>query len=177
MPDLQSAIPPFELLIVGSGWIEIPEELVHVVGLHRDLSYKDFYELVAGADIVVPAFADFGCTSPSSVHTPNADPSFPFQPFLPRLDFDAQASSTIALAAELSVPLLATARIRRTYGYIDDPRATVTRPAAMSEVQALRALRTRDLAPFLLSDPGETGVTMGENPRVRVAAERMVREG
>ena len=78
---------------------------------------------------------------------------------------------------ELNVPLLATTRLRHTYGYIDDDRVTVTRPAAMSEVQALRALRTRDVSAFLRADPAGVGRSMGAHPRLRAAAERMVQAG
>ncbi|KAI0750671.1 hypothetical protein C8Q80DRAFT_1100193 [Daedaleopsis nitida] len=152
VPNYDSLAPPFELLLVGAGSIDIPEELAYVVSIHHDLTYKEFYALVANADVVVPAFADFGY-------------------------FAAQASSTVALATELNVPLLVTARHRTKYGYIDDARAVVTRPAAMSEVQALRALRTGDAGPFLASDPAEVGVKMSEVPGVRAAVERMMREG
>ena len=92
-------------------------------------------------------------------------------------DFRDQASSTVALATELNVPLLVTDRLRRTYGYIDDARAVITRPAVMSEVQALKALRTGDASSFLASDPANTGVTMGEIKGVREAIERMLTEG
>ena len=60
----------------------------------------------------------------------------------------------MALATELAVPLLVTERLRRTYGYIDDVRAVVTRPAAMSEVQALKALG--------VDGQGEEGMTWVE---------------
>ncbi|TBU27700.1 hypothetical protein BD311DRAFT_664971 [Dichomitus squalens] len=151
-PDNESNIAPFRLLLVGSGGIEIPTELALIVSVHHDLSYKDFYNLVAKADIVVPAFAQFGY-------------------------FRDQASSTVALATELNVPLLATDRLRRTYGYIDDARAVITRPAAMSEVQALKALRTGNASSFLESDPAHTGLAMGEVKGVRDAVDRMLMEG
>ena len=61
IPDHRSHDPPFELALVGAGTIEIPEELAYVVTVYHDLDYEDFYKLVAGMDIVVPAFADFGC--------------------------------------------------------------------------------------------------------------------
>ena len=83
-------------------------------------------------------------------------------------DYEHQASSTVAMAVELDVrteplggsaealinivpqvPILATRRMRAAYGYIDDDRAVVTRPAAMSEVQALMALRTHSLRYFV----------------------------
>ena len=50
--------------------------------------------------------------------------------------------------------------MRKAYGYIDDDRAVVTRPAAMREVQALLALRTGDATPFLESDPTASGLQM-----------------
>ena len=75
------------------------------------------------------------------------------------------------------MPMLVTHRTRRAYGFIDDDRVVVTRPQAMSEVQALRALRTGDASAFLASDPAGTGVTMGDIPAVRATVERMMRDG
>lgn len=75
------------------------------------------------------------------------------------------------------MPLLVTTRHRQAYGYIDDIRAVITRPAAMSEVQALKALRTGDPSAFLTSDPADIGRTMGEMPMVREAVRQMMREG
>lgn len=46
------------------------------------------------------------------------------------------------MAVEVNVPILATERMRKAYGYIDDDIAVITRPAAMTEMQALKALRT-----------------------------------
>lgn len=83
----------------------------------------------------------------------------------------------MALATELAVPLLVTERLRRTYGYIDDVRAVVTRPAAMSEVQALKALRIGDAAAFLNSDPAGVGVAMGTVKGVREAVDQMLKDG
>ena len=34
-----------------------------MVTVYHDLDYEDFYKLIAEMDIVVPAFADFGCES------------------------------------------------------------------------------------------------------------------
>lgn len=120
VPNHESLDPPFELALVGSGSLEVPEELINVVSVHRGLDYADFYSLIAGMDIVVPAFADNGY-------------------------YEHQASSTVAMAVELDVPILATRRMRAAYGYIDDDRAVVTRPAAVSEVQALLALRSHSM--------------------------------
>ena len=61
VPNYDAPAPPFELLLVGAGSIDVPEELAYVVSIHHDLTYKEFYAIVAGADVVVPAFADFGC--------------------------------------------------------------------------------------------------------------------
>ena len=98
-------------------------------------------------------------------------------PSSPLTDYDYRASSTVALATELAIPMLVTMRTRRTYGFIDDDRIVVTRPQAMSEVQALRALRTGDASAFLASDPATSGVTMGDMPAVRAAVERMLHLG
>ncbi|RPD62107.1 hypothetical protein L226DRAFT_546001 [Lentinus tigrinus ALCF2SS1-7] len=151
-PNHESAIPPFQLLLVGSQYLGVPGELENVVVVHRDLPYKEFYNLIANSDIVLPAFADNSY-------------------------YEIRASSTVALATELNVPMLVTNRTRRTYGFIDDDRIVVTRPAAMSEVQALKALRTGDAFPFFASDPAGTGLTMGEIPAVRAGVEEMMRKG
>ncbi|KAH9853389.1 hypothetical protein C2E23DRAFT_822865 [Lenzites betulinus] len=152
VPDPDSRAPPLQLLLVGSGWLEIPEELAYIVTMHTDLPYNDFYKLISDSDIVVPAFAD-------------------------NTYFTVQASSTMALATELNVPILVTNRTRRTYGYIDDTRAVITRPAAMPEVQALKALRTGDASAFLSSDPADIGHPVGDLEPVRCAVESMMREG
>ncbi|KAI0773704.1 hypothetical protein C8Q74DRAFT_1201446 [Fomes fomentarius] len=151
-PNHNSPAPPFQLLLVGSQYIGIPQELANVIVIYRDLPYKEFYEIIAHSDIVLPAFADNSY-------------------------YDIRASSTISLAIELRVPMLVTNRTRRTYGFIDDDRVVVTRPQVMSEVQALKAFRTGDVSGFLASDPAETGVTMGDIPAVRDAVEHMMRTG
>ncbi|KAI0829271.1 hypothetical protein BC628DRAFT_1315386 [Trametes gibbosa] len=152
VPAPDSAAPPFQLLLVGSGWLEIPEELAYIVTMHTELPYNDFYKLISDCDIVVPAFAD-------------------------NTYFTVQASSTMALATELNVPILVTNRTRHAYGYIDDSRAVITRPAAMPEVQALKALRAGDASAFLSSDPADIGQPIGDLEPVRDAVEAMMREG
>ena len=92
-------------------------------------------------------------------------------------DYEIRASSTVAIATELNIPMLVTNRTRRTYGFIDDDRIVVTRPAAMSEVQALKALRTGDASAFLASDPAGIGMSMGEMPAVREGVDKMMKEG
>ena len=176
-PNPQSSIPPFQLLLVGSQYLGVPDELEHVVTIYRDLPYKGFYDIVANCDIVLPAFADNSCEC-----SPNDDASVEVEP-IPlmnrdtRTDYKIRASSTIALATELNVPMLVTSRTRHTYGFIDDDRIVVTRPAMMSEVQALRALRTGDAAPFLAARVADAGMTAGEMPAVRAGVERMMKEG
>ncbi|OJT10588.1 hypothetical protein TRAPUB_12887 [Trametes pubescens] len=152
VPDPDSRAPPFQLLLVGSGSLEIPEELAYIVSMHTDLPYNDFYNLIADCDVVVPAFAD-------------------------NTYLIVQASSTMALATELNVPILVTNRTRRAYGYIDDTRAVITRPAAMPEVQALKALRTGDASAFLSSDPADIGQPIGDLQPVREAVIAMMSEG
>ena len=60
-PNHDSPIPPFQLLLVGSQYLGVPNELANVVVVHRDLPYKEFYDLIANSDIVLPAFADNSC--------------------------------------------------------------------------------------------------------------------
>ncbi|KAJ7364252.1 hypothetical protein DFH08DRAFT_681115 [Mycena albidolilacea] len=116
--------PPFRLFLIGSGWLDIPQELKNMVLIRAGLSYPEFYKLMSEMDICVPAFSvDHGY-------------------------YDDQASSTFAMAVECNVPILVTERIRNTYTYVDDDRAVVTRPAAMREIEAIRALRSRDTSSF-----------------------------
>ena len=73
--------------------------------------------------------------------------------------------------------MLVTERTRRTYGFIDDDRIVVTRPALMSEVQALYALRTGDATRFLARSVGDTGMRVRDMPAVRAGVERMMQAG
>ncbi|KAJ6623988.1 hypothetical protein B0H10DRAFT_1785286 [Mycena sp. CBHHK59/15] len=85
----------------------------------------DFYALMSQMDICVPAFSESGY-------------------------YDVQASSTLQWRSSATcVPILVTERIKAAYTYANDDRAVVTRPAAMREVEALRALRSRDVSHFL----------------------------
>lgn len=72
---------------------------------------------------------------------------------------------------------MALQELREAYTHINDDRITVTRPAVMSEVQALKALRTGSAASFLAMDPSSTGITLDSNPRVRDAVEQLLRFG
>ncbi|KAJ7761987.1 hypothetical protein DFH07DRAFT_814798 [Mycena maculata] len=123
--DPTLADPPFRLFLIGSGYLEIPSELRNLVLIRDGLNYSDFYTLMRTMDICVPAFSTGGGY------------------------YDSQASSTFAMAVECDVPILVTERIKNSYMYVNDDRAVVTRPAAMREVEALRALRTRDVSFFL----------------------------
>jgi hypothetical protein len=64
--------------------------------------------------------------------------------------------------------------MREAYTYIDDDRVMINHPAVMTEVDAIRALRTRNASDFLNSDPSHLGRTMGTNAAVRTAVEEMV---
>jgi hypothetical protein len=57
--------------------------------------------------------------------------------------------------------------MRQSYTYVDDDRAVVTRPSGMREVQALKALRRRDVAWWLSPDVDE---------RVTPPSSRTIRE-
>lgn len=67
--------------------------------------------------------------------------------------------------------------MREAYTYIDDDRAVVTRPAAMREVETLRALRTGDASRFLDADPSGMGFTMAQHPSMRKAVDDMMVRG
>ncbi|KAF9542624.1 hypothetical protein CPC08DRAFT_439036 [Agrocybe pediades] len=127
--------PPFQLHLVGSGSLDVPAELENIVVFHTDLNYKDFYEVMGGMDICIPAF-------------------------LASEDFNYKRQE-----------------LRNAYKHIDDDRITITRPAVMSEVEALKALRSGDASAFLSSDPSNMGITLGSHRKVRQAVDRMVKGG
>lgn len=64
--------------------------------------------------------------------------------------------------------------MRKAYGYIDDDRVVCTRPAAMSEVQALKALRTGGASFFLSHDSSATGRKISEIRGIKDAVQRML---
>ncbi|KAH6914689.1 hypothetical protein BKA70DRAFT_1510095 [Coprinopsis sp. MPI-PUGE-AT-0042] len=153
--DESHETPPFKLHLVGSGSIDIPKELQNIVVFHTDLSYPDFYRLMSGMDICMPAFV--------------------LSQYINYYKY--QASSTIGMCTEVNLPILAVHALREAYTYIDNDAVTVTRPAVMSEIQAIKALRSGNASAFLESDPSWSGVTMGSNPRVKEDVDRMMREG
>ncbi len=53
---------------MGSGALQIPQVLAYVITVYHDVDYNQFYKLIASMDIVVPAFADFGCKFAPSAH-------------------------------------------------------------------------------------------------------------
>lgn len=77
----------------------------------------------------------------------------------------------------IQVPLLATQRLRKAYTYADDDRVTLTYPAVMAEIDAIKALRTRNASDFLASDPSGSGLPLGSNLAVRNAVEQMMTRG
>jgi len=73
--------------------------------------------------------------------------------------------------------MLVTLRHREAYTYLDDDQVTVTYPAVMTEIDAIRALRTRNASAFLETDPSGSGITLGSNVAVQRAVEEMVAKG
>lgn len=61
--------------------------------------------------------------------------------------------------------------------YADDDRIVVTRPAAMREVAALKALRTGDASSFLGANMPHTRHTIGSNLLIRKAVDEMLSRG
>jgi len=118
----QASEEPFTLHLVGHGELDVPKELSQVVNFHLDLDYADFYAVMQSMDIVVPAFVNYDY-------------------------FDVQASSTVAMAVECDIPILATMRMREAYGYIDDDRITITRPQALRDIPAIEAFRAGRYSP------------------------------
>jgi hypothetical protein len=70
--------------------------------------------------------------------------------------------------------MLVTQRLREAYTHLDDDRVSITYPAVMTEIDAIRALRTQDASACLASDPSGSGVTLGSNSAVREAVEEML---
>jgi hypothetical protein len=70
-----------------------------------------------------------------------------------------------------------TQRFREAYTYIDDHRVVITYPAVMTEMDAIRALRTGDASAFLESHPFGLGIAMGSNAAVRHAVDEMMTNG
>ncbi|KAJ7903301.1 hypothetical protein B0H14DRAFT_3421539 [Mycena olivaceomarginata] len=111
--------PPFRLFLIGSGSLEIPQELKNTVLIRDDPNY--------------PAHGYLIC-----LHFVGDNEYY----------YEDKASSTFAMAVECNVPILVPERIKNLYTYVDD-RAVVTRPAAMREIEAVRALLTRGTSFFL----------------------------
>ena len=83
LPDITpNNPPPFQLHLVGHGYIVIPPELQSVVILHNGLDYTEYYALMSGMDVCVPAFARDSDTN-----------------------YVSQVSSTVAMCMENNVPV------------------------------------------------------------------------
>lgn len=67
--------------------------------------------------------------------------------------------------------------LRESYPDIADDRVMIMRPAAMSEIQAIRALRSGDASTFLASDPANSGIRLGDHRGIRAAVEEMMTKG
>ncbi|KAK0204984.1 hypothetical protein DFS33DRAFT_1259694 [Desarmillaria ectypa] len=136
--------PPFRLFLIGSGWLEIPDKLKNIVTMHVNLNYTDFYALMKEMDVCLPAFADKGY-------------------------YQHQASSTFAMAVECNVPLLVTDRMKKSYTYVNDDRAVITRPAAMGTIAAVKALCQGSALDFIEQS--------NYNTPIKDSVHRMMRRG
>ena len=67
--------------------------------------------------------------------------------------------------------------MRRSYQYADDDRVVVTRPAAMREIAAVKALRTGDTSFFLQANMPNMGNKMESNILIRDAVNNMMLHG
>jgi hypothetical protein len=67
--------------------------------------------------------------------------------------------------------------MRKAYTYIDDDRVVITRPAAVPEMDAIKALRSGSASALLASDPAESGRTLASQPYIFQAVGKMMREG
>lgn len=67
--------------------------------------------------------------------------------------------------------------MRSLYGWIDDNRIVVTRPAAMSEITAIRALRTGDASPFWQQLHDSDFPQLESSLTLRAAVDSMMRDG
>lgn len=73
--------------------------------------------------------------------------------------------------------MLVTQRFRDAYNYLDDDRVLVTHPASMSEIDAIKALRTQDATDFLKNDPSNSGFNLGSHAGIRRAVNDMLLRG
>jgi len=145
--------PPLTLTLVGSGSIEIPPELKNIIHTRVGLNYSEYYEAMADKDLCIPAFKQSD------------------------LYYVAQASSSVVMCTQVNTPILVTQRFRDAYTYVDSDQILITHPAVMTEIDAIRALRTNDATAFLESDPSGSGITMGSNSAVRREVETMMKRG
>jgi hypothetical protein len=67
--------------------------------------------------------------------------------------------------------------MRSLYGWIDDDRIVVTRPAVMSEITAIRTLRTGDSSSFWQEIHDSDFRQLESSRPLRAAVDNMIREG
>ncbi|KAL7415150.1 hypothetical protein BDY24DRAFT_383883 [Mrakia frigida] len=151
----------FVLHLVGHAKpdFEIPPRLQqHVVKLYYSLSYPDFFSMMGSMDLVLPAFTPRGGY------------------------YDGRASSTVAMAMQCETPLLVTPRIFRAYSYLT-PETTILRPQTISEITAIKTLRTSRYDPpprrydRTLEGIASEGDASVDHPSIRRDAEEMIRKG
>ncbi|SJL09859.1 uncharacterized protein ARMOST_13240 [Armillaria ostoyae] len=149
-PDHSLRSPPFRLFLLGSGWLEIPVELKNIVTMHVDLNYTGEERFGIMISVGLTVMEDFyALVKEMDVCLPAfADNGY----------YQRQASSTFAMAVECNA-----------YTYVNDDRAVITRPAAMREIDAVKALRQGSALDFLEQSD--------YNAPIRDSVHRMMRRG
>jgi len=119
--DSWTSSEPFSIHLLGSitkgHEPEVPVELENVVKYHGNIEYVEYYQLLASMDLLVPAFHHDGY-------------------------FVNTASSSMPAALIGRVPVLASPRHTRSYGYLAPP-AAIMRPPSMNDARAIQLLRQR----------------------------------
>ena len=60
--DKTAPLPPFQLQLIGNaGDPQVPRALTNIVRVHQDLNYDDFFSLIQGMDLALPAWATLEC--------------------------------------------------------------------------------------------------------------------
>jgi hypothetical protein len=142
--DNSSSLQPFQLHLIGNaGDPQVPASLSNVVRIHSDLDYDDYFSLINSMDLAIPAWSTLEY-------------------------YEAKASFTMAISIECNVPVLVNEWIREAYAFLDDD-VTVTRPHAVREIFAVKALRTGQWSPR----PGITNQVAD----VKTAVDEMIKKG
>jgi len=144
--DETSSLQPFQLHLIGNaGDPRVPPALSNVVRIHTDLDYDDYFSLIHSMDLAIPAWSTLEY-------------------------YEAKASFTMAIAIECNVPILVNEWMRESYSFLDD-RIIITRPHALREIFAVKALRTGQWSP-----PPSMQNQMNVK-KVKMGVDKMIEEG